>query len=207
MKPVYKTIAGEASASMIERRSRFIATARPAATEEEALALIAQMRAQYHDATHNVYAYIIGENNIMRYSDDGEPSGTAGVPVLEVLRKEGLIDIAVVVTRYFGGILLGAGGLVRAYGACAKLGIDAAGIVTRTLCDIVRLDCDYATFGKVQYETLGGGYRIKDTVYGGEVSFYVYTKVEETQQYIEKMCDLTNARVLCEVVGREYIDL
>lgn len=101
MKPFYKTVAAEASASMVERKSRFLATVRPVSTEEAALELIAQMRAQYYDATHNVYAYIIGENNIMRYSDDGEPSGTAGVPVLEVLRKEGLIDVAVVVHALF----------------------------------------------------------------------------------------------------------
>lgn len=207
MKKEYRTIARAASASMTERRSRFIATVRPAQTEAEALELIAQMRSCYHDATHNVYAYIIGQNNIMRYSDDGEPSGTAGVPVLEVLRKEGLIDAAVVVTRYFGGILLGAGGLVRAYGACAKLGIDAAGIVTRTLCDIVKVSCDYNMFGKVQYETLGGGHIIKDTVYEGGVSLYVCTKTDKTQEYIKKICDATNARVLCEIIGQEYIDM
>ena len=207
MKSYYKTVAKEAQAELIERKSRFIATVRPASTEEEALGMLEEMRTRYRDASHNVYAYIIGENNIMRYSDDGEPSGTAGVPVLEVLRKEGLIDVAVVVTRYFGGTLLGAGGLVRAYGASAKLGLDAAGIVTRTLCDIVKVSCDYTTFGKVQYETLGGGYLVKDTVYEGDVTLYVYTKVEETQEYIEKMCDVTNARALCETVGREYVDL
>lgn len=207
MKPYFKTVAGNASEVMIEKKSRFIATVWPVTTEEEALALISQMRSKYYDATHNVYAYIIGEGNIMRYSDDGEPSGTAGVPVLEVLRKEGLVDVAVVVTRYFGGIMLGAGGLVRAYGNSAKLGIDAARIVTRTLCDLVRVKCDYTLFGKVQYETLGGGYIIKDTEYGGEVSLYVYTKQDETEKYIEKMCDITNARVVCEVIESEYIDL
>ena len=134
------------------------------------------MRAQYYDATHNVYAYIIGENNIMRYSDDGEPSGTAGVPVLEVLRKEGLIDVAVVVTRYFGGTLLGAGG------TCARLWrerkvrvVDAAGIITRTLCDIVKVNCDYTMFGKAQYETLGGGYVIK-TLFTRATSASMFTQ-------------------------------
>lgn len=143
----------------------------------------------------------------MRYSDDGEPSGTAGVPVLEVLRKEGLVDVAVVVTRYFGGIMLGAGGLVRAYGSSAKLGVDAAKIVTRTLCDLVRVECDYTLFGKVQYETLGVGYTIKDVEYGSGVIVYVYIKRDETQKYIEKICDITNARAVCEIVGSEYIDL
>lgn len=203
----YRTVAREARETMIERKSRFISTVRPVKTESEALELISQMRSEYYDATHNVYAYIIGDGNIMRYSDDGEPSGTAGVPVLEVLRKEGLIDVAVVVTRYFGGIMLGAGGLVRAYGSSAKLGVDAAKIVTRTLCDIVKVSCDYTLFGKVQYETLGAGYIIKDTVYGSKVDLYVYTSVDETQKYIEKMCDVTNARAVCEVLSNEYIDL
>lgn len=207
MKPYFKTVAQEASEVMIERKSRFIATVRPVTDEEEALALISQMRSKYYDATHNVYAYIIGEGNIMRYSDDGEPSGTAGVPVLEVLRKEGLVDVAVVVTRYFGGIMLGAGGLVRAYGSSAKLGVDAAKIVTRTLCDLVRVECDYTLFGKVQYETLGAGYTIKDVEYGSGVIVYVYIKRDETQKYIEKICDITNARAVCEIVGSEYIDL
>ncbi len=207
MKPYFKTVAGIASEVMIEKKSKFIATVWPVTTEEEALTLISQMRSKYYDATHNVYAYIIGEGNIMRYSDDGEPSGTAGVPVLEVLRKEGLVDVAVVVTRYFGGIMLGAGGLVRAYGNSAKLGVDAAKIVTRTLCDLVRVDCDYTLLGKVEHETRGSGHIIKDTEYTNVVSVYVYTKQDETEKYIEKMCDITNARAMCEVVESEYIDL
>ncbi|MBE7027003.1 MAG: YigZ family protein [Ruminococcaceae bacterium] len=207
MKPSYKTVARSASATMIERKSKFIATVRPVKTESQALELIAEMKSKYYDATHNVYAYIIGEGNIMRYSDDGEPSGTAGVPVLEVMRKEGLIDTAVVVTRYFGGILLGAGGLVRAYGASAKLGLDEAKIVTRTLCDLVEVSCDYTLFGKVQYETLGAGYIISDIVYESDVRVYVYTKIDKTDEYIKLMCDITNAKVQTKKVAQEYIDL
>ncbi len=207
MKPSYKTVAQRACATMIERKSKFIATVWPVKTEVQALELIAEMKSKYYDATHNVYAYIIGEGNIMRYSDDGEPSGTAGVPVLEVMRKEGLIDVAVVVTRYFGGILLGAGGLVRAYGASAKLGIDEAKVVTRTLCDLVEVSCDYTLFGKVQYETLGAGYIIKDIVYEGDVKVYVYTQSDKTDEYIKLMCDITNARAQARGVSREYIDL
>ncbi len=207
MKPFYKTVKERASAEMIERKSRFIANVWPVSAEAEALELIAKMRSKHYDATHNVYAYIIGDGNIMRYSDDGEPSGTAGLPVLEVLRKEGLIDVAVVVTRYFGGILLGGGGLVRAYGNSAKLGVDTAGIITRTLCDLLCVTCDYTLFGKVQYETLGSGYIIKDIAYEGDVKVYVYTKTDKTQEYIAKMCDITNARVLCEIISTQYIDL
>ena len=206
MQKEYRTIKKAASAEFIERRSRFIATVRPVSTEEQALELIEQMRSRYHDATHNVYAYIISENNICRYSDDGEPSGTAGIPVLDVLRKEGLTDVAIVVTRYFGGILLGGGGLVRAYGASAKVGVDAGGIITRILCNVVKVETDYTTFGKVQYETLGKGYAVKDTVYGAEVSLFVYCPADDTQNYINFITDVTNARAVCEVVGQEHLD-
>lgn len=207
MKPSYKTVDHRASAEMIEKKSRFIGTVAPVKNEKEALDIISELRSKYYDATHNVYAYIIGEGNIMRYSDDGEPSGTAGVPVLEVLRKEELIDTVAVVTRYFGGTLLGAGGLVRAYTASAKLGVDSAKVITRTLCNLVKVTCDYTLLGKVQYETLGKGYIIKDIVYGGEVEVYVYTKVEDTDTYLALMEDITNARVLCSVLSCEYIDL
>ena len=116
-KECYKTVKSDGEALIIEKKSKFIATVKPVTSDEEAQAFLAQMRSEYSDATHNVYAYVIDENNIFRYSDDGEPSGTAGMPVLDTIRKEGLVDVAVVVTRYFGGTLLGTGGLVHAYGA------------------------------------------------------------------------------------------
>lgn len=202
----YKTIKKAASAEFIERRSRFIATIKPVTKESEALELIEQMRSKYHDATHNVYAYIISDNNICRYSDDGEPSGTAGIPVLDVLRKEGLTDVAVVVTRYFGGILLGGGGLVRAYGTSAKCGVDAGGVIKRILCDIVKIETDYTTFGKLQYETMDKGYTIKDTVYEANVILYVYCKTDDTKNFINFITDITNARATCEITGQEYMD-
>lgn len=206
MKKEYKTIKNTAQAELIERRSRFIATIKPVSCEEEALSLIEAARSKYHDATHNVYAYIISDNNICRYSDDGEPSGTAGIPVLDVLRKEGLTDVAVVVTRYFGGILLGGGGLVRAYGSSAKLGVDAGVVITKILCDVVKITTDYQTFGKVQYETLGKGYTVKDTVYEGNVSLYVLCPTDETESYIKHINDVTNARMSYEIVSQEYLD-
>lgn len=206
MKKEYKTIKNTAQAELIEKRSRFIATIKPVRTEEEALSLIEAARAKYHDASHNVYAYIISDNNICRYSDDGEPSGTAGIPVLDVLRKEGLTDVAVVVTRYFGGILLGGGGLVRAYGSSAKLGVDAGIVITKILCDVVKITTDYQTFGKVQYETLGKGYTVKDTVYEADVSLYVFCPTDETESYIKHINDVTNARMTYEIVSREYLD-
>ena len=121
----YFVPASDASAEFIERKSRFIGTIWKVETEEEALAHIKEMNEKHRDATHNVYAYIIKENNIMRYSDNGEPQGTAGMPTLEVLRREGITNVLCVVTRYFGGILLGAGGLVRAYAHSAKIALTA----------------------------------------------------------------------------------
>lgn len=127
MKESYITLAKEAKAEIVEKRSRFIATVRPVETEEDALAFLNQLRQDYWDATHNVYAYILEENQLTRYSDDGEPGGTAGMPVLDILRREKLSNLIVVVTRYFGGTLLGTGGLVHAYSKAAKAGIEAAG--------------------------------------------------------------------------------
>ncbi|MBO5364662.1 MAG: YigZ family protein [Clostridia bacterium] len=150
MKEQYTTIAKEAKAEIIEKRSRFIATARPVATEEEALTFLNQLRQEYWDATHNVYAYIIEENQLARYSDDGEPGGTAGMPVLDILRKEGLSNLIVVVTRYFGGTLLGTGGLVHAYSKSAKAGLEAAGLLDMILCRELSLTCEYTLWGTLQ---------------------------------------------------------
>ena len=112
------------------------------------------MRSKYSDATHNVYAYVIDENNIFRYSDDGEPSGTAGMPVLDAIRKSGIVDVVVVVTRYFGGTLLGTGGLVHTYGASAKQGLIESEIVIRKLCVIVYVNVDYSLLGKMKNEIM-----------------------------------------------------
>ncbi|MFQ9448390.1 MAG: IMPACT family protein [Christensenellales bacterium] len=126
----YKTLREENSAEFIINKSRFIGYGCPCETEEEALAFLARIRQKHKDATHNCYAYIIGLNSgIMRYSDDGEPGGTAGMPIIEVMKARGVVNCAVVVTRYFGGILLGAGGLVRAYAQGSKTALDAAGVV------------------------------------------------------------------------------
>lgn len=203
----YKTIKQCASAEFVEKKSRFIATVRPVSTEKEALQLIEDMKGKHSDANHNVYAYIISENNICRYSDAGEPSGTAGIPVLDVLRKEHLTDVAVVVTRYFGGILLGGGGLVRAYGTSAKKGIDAGIIITKTLCSIIKIQSDYTTFGRIQYETVEMGYTIKDIIYEADVTMYVYCKTDLTESYIKHINDITNARVKIEIAGEEYLSV
>lgn len=192
---------------MIEKKSKFIATVQPVDTEEKALAFLAQMRAKYPDATHNVYAYIIDENNIFRYSDDGEPGGTAGMPVLDTLRKEGIVDTAIVVTRYFGGTLLGTGGLVHAYGGAARQGLLAAGIVTRTLCNVVCVRVDYGLSGKMQYLIAGGGYILEDTAYTENVAFYVCCKIEDTDRFLAEVTEGTNGKAACTILEQKYIDI
>ena len=162
----YTTILNGAEAELIEKKSRFIATVRPVKDENEAKAFIGEMRKKYWDATHNVFAYQIGERNeIQRSSDDGEPQGTAGKPVLDVLMGGDIKNTAVVVTRYFGGTLLGTGGLVRAYGRSAKLGIEEAGIAKVRHYKECSVTTDYTTAVKIQYEITTGEYILKDTLY------------------------------------------
>lgn len=145
----YKTVSRSAFDEFTEKRSRFIGYCSPVKTQQQAVDFINGIKSKHWDARHNVYAYILRDGGIKRYSDDGEPQGTAGVPVLEVMQKMGVTDAAVVVTRYFGGILLGAGGLVRAYSHAAKLGILAAVPCIMQLCDDCRLSLSYNQYGKV----------------------------------------------------------
>ncbi len=207
VKDVYKTVSRRAQATVIEKKSKFIASVSPADNEKDAVDFVNEIRSRYPDATHNVYAYVIDENNIFRYSDDGEPSGTAGMPVLDAVRKRGIVDAAVVVTRYFGGTLLGTGGLVHTYGASAVKGLNAAGIVIRRLCDIVSVKVDYSLLGKMQHEIMSKGYILEDTVYEDSVSFMIACPVSDTARVISEITDLTNARAVCEVIDNKYVDM
>ena len=207
MKSEYRTVKERAVTEFVERKSRFISTVIPITTEEEALELINECRSKYHDATHNVYAYVLDSNNIMRYSDDGEPQGTAGMPVLDVIRKENLTDVAVVVTRYFGGILLGGGGLVRAYSHSAKLGIDEAKIITRTLCFEYELKMPYTLLGKMQYTVETGGYIIKGIEYNEDVVIRVYVKSGEEGKFTSLITQSSNAQVEAVKVDETYLSL
>lgn len=206
-KTSYKTVANESETLLIEKKSKFIADVKPVTNEEEALAFLNSIRSKYPDATHHVYAYIIDENNIFRYSDDGEPQGTAGMPVLDTIRKEGLVDVIVVVTRYFGGTLLGTGGLVHMYGASARSGLEAAEIVTKTLCDVIEVNVDYSLVGKVQYKIASEKLILDDTVYSNEVLFYVCMPCGQTQKFIDEITDLTSGRAICKVTDSRYVDL
>lgn len=206
-KDVYKTVKEQSRSLLVEKKSKFIANVKPVDNEEEALEFLAQMRSEYSDATHNVYAYVIDENNIFRYSDDGEPSGTAGMPVLDAVRKAGIVDVIVVVTRYFGGTLLGTGGLVHTYGASAKQGLIESKIVTRQLCDILSVKTDYTLLGKMQYEIKERGYLLSDTIYEDLVTFIISCPVNMTDKVIADITDMTNAGALCEKIDKKYVDV
>ena len=207
IKNEYITVKDMASAEIVEKRSRFIANVKPVSSEEEALEFLNALRQKYWDARHNVYAYIVRENNIMRYSDDGEPSGTAGVPVLEMLKKETLTDVIVVVTRYFGGILLGTGGLVHAYSKSAKEGIIAAGIKKMVLCRKFILRCDYNMLGKVQYEVAGFADAFcGESIYGEDVALEVYVTEDKEDAFVSMITDKTNAAVKIEKCDVEYFE-
>ncbi|MCH5209746.1 MAG: YigZ family protein [Oscillospiraceae bacterium] len=206
-KDVYKTIRERSESLLIEKKSKFIASVKPVDNEKDAIDFVNEIRSLYPDATHNVYAYVIDENNIFRYSDDGEPSGTAGMPVLDAIRKAGIVDAAVVVTRYFGGTLLGTGGLVHTYGASAKQGLEASKIVVRQLCDIISVRVDYTLLGKMQHEIMSKGYILEDTVYADNVSFIIACPVSSSDRVIAEITDMTNARAVCEKTDKKYVDM
>lgn len=206
MRKEYLTVSSESAAELEEKKSRFIATVKPVTSEEEANNFINGLKTRYWNASHNVYAYYIcGNQELQKFSDDGEPSGTAGMPVLETVKKLGVQDVAVVVTRYFGGTKLGAAGLVRAYGKSASLGIEAAGIVRRRLCVEARIMMDYSLLGKVQALTASNGYRIKDTVYAQDVELILYIPIDEFDGFTALITDATNAQALVDAGEKTYI--
>lgn len=199
MKDIYTTVKNQAEAEIVEKRSRFIATVKPVQTEEEALEFLNMLKQKYWNATHNVYAYIIEENSIMRYSDDGEPGGTAGLPVLDMLKKSGLTNLIVVVTRYFGGVLLGTGGLVHAYSKSAKAGVDAAGILDMVLCREIKIECEYTNLGKLQNELSKWEDVIKEEPeYTDKVIMPVYVPVSKAENFSSAIVDKMNAQVNIE---------
>ncbi len=195
LKERYLTVKNTGEGELIIKRSRFIASVSPVKTEEEAIAFINRIKQKYPDARHNVYAYIIEENNIMRYSDDGEPAGTGGVPVLDFLRKEQLTDLAVVVTRYFGGILLGTGGLVHAYSQTAKEGVQNANITEMVLCREVIIECDYNLWGKLQNELSAFVTATLPPEYTDIVKLRLYVPVSHCDLLTKTITEATNAKI------------
>ncbi len=202
----YKTLLGYGEAEIIIEKSRFIGYASPIENAEEAVQFIDKIKSKHKDATHNVPAYVVGDNNeVQRYSDDGEPSGTAGIPALEVIKKEDLRNVVVVITRYFGGIKLGAGGLVRAYTKGAKIGLEAAKIVTKRLYKLVHIKIDYTMQGKIQNEIMQKGYLIKKTEYDDSVHFYLYIEIDNLELFENQITELTSARSNVDIIGEEYL--
>lgn len=202
----YYTVSGKGEGEFAEKRSKFIATVLPVHTQEEAMGYIDAVRSKYWDAKHNVYAYTLLDGQIKRYSDDSEPSGTAGMPVLNVIEKSNLQDTLVVVTRYFGGILLGTGGLVRAYSQAAKIGVENAGIVKRCLCDILNIKVDYTLYGKVQKFLEQNKFKIKDIAYSDFVNVSVLLKVGETCDVISAITELCDGKTEFLKMGQDYAD-
>jgi uncharacterized YigZ family protein len=200
----YDTIKAQAEDSFIERKSRFIGAIRPVGSESEAQAFIAERRAELSDASHNCYAYIIRDNNILRYSDDGEPQGTAGLPILEVIRREGLWNIAVVVTRYFGGILLGAGGLIRAYSHAAKLAVDAAKRVTMCPCALFMLECPYPLYERVKLLLAEHGGVTLGVDFGADITFDIRIRSESLPPFAAALTELSNGTLEPVIVGEEF---
>ena len=191
----YETIYERAQASFIEKKSEFIGYISPVKDANEAIAFVNEIRAMHRKATHNVYAYILREQNTARYSDDGEPQGTAGVPVLDVLKKEGLTDICCVVTRYFGGILLGGGGLIRAYSHSAKLAVDSAQRMIMCASYKVEVTVDYNLYGKITYILPEFEIKLLDSVFEIDVKISFLVKIALYAPLFDKLVDLANGQI------------
>ena len=186
-----------------EKKSHFIGRVWLVEKEEEALARIAEMKKQHYDATHNCWAYIIRDGAV-RFSDDGEPGGTAGMPMLQVLQREGLYNVVCVVTRYFGGILLGAGGLVRAYTKGAKIAVDAAGKSMKRVWTALYVPCPYPYYERVKLEVSAFGGIIRSCDFGAEVELELLFPEHQAQAFLDRLTDLTAATVEAMETGREY---
>lgn len=202
----YVTVAARAEDEFVERRSRFIGCITPVSTEDEATVFISEKKAAHWDAAHNVYAYILREG-AQRYSDDGEPQGTAGIPVLEVLRKEGLSDVAVVVTRYFGGVLLGAGGLVRAYSHGAKLAVDAARRRVMCRCTALTMEFGYDFYGKFTHMLQNYKTAPLDSDFGASVRVDLLLRDQDRENFRRDLTELSAGTVEAVELDRRWAEI
>lgn len=200
----YKTVQKSSNDEFVEKRSKFIGYCTPVKSEQEAVDFINAKRSEHWNATHNVYAYSLREGNIKRYSDDGEPSGTAGMPVLEVITNNDVFDVCIVVTRYFGGVLLGTGGLVRAYSKGAKLALQASKIVLRQNCFVCSAACSYNQYGKVSSLIMGVGASIDDTNYADRVLIKFHIKPELFSLLNKQLADATSGEVQAISESEQY---
>ncbi len=200
----YLTPFAYGEAELTEKRSRFIGRVWPVADEEEALSRIKEMREKHWDATHNVYAYILRENGTMRYSDDGEPGGSSGMPTLNVFRGEKIVNVCCVVTRYFGGILLGTGGLVRAYSAAAKAALEAAGVSEMALWRGKLLSCAYGQYERIrrlleEFEAV-----VENTDFGTDVVIEALLRADRAEDFEKRLTELTAGTVVSEDMGETF---
>lgn len=207
MRANYRTVKGYGESEYIIQRSRFITFVMRVETEEEALDFINNIKKMHHTATHNCSAYMIGEHDdIQKANDDGEPSGTAGVPILEVLKKQKLKDTVIVVTRYYGGIKLGGGGLIRAYGRAASDGIAAAGIVECKLHYLMKVTVEYTWLGKVENEVRQSTYVLDDISYMEDVDIFLYVPVEDEDVFLLWMNEITNGQAKISSVTTKFLE-
>lgn len=203
----YKTIKMRASDEFVEKKSRFIGYIAPVETEDEAIAFINEIRTKHRDATHNVYAYSLRAGQIKRASDDGEPQGTGGVPMLNVLNGNDLVDVCCVVTRYFGGTLLGVGGLVRAYTEGAKIAVAAGGIKTMAESADVKVQCDYGLYGKIEHFINEHGILMVGSDFGADVSVTVRLRTEDVPDFEHDIVELTSAKAKTEIISRGWNEM
>lgn len=202
----YKTIYDPAQASFIEQKSEFIGYIAPVKTNEEAVAFIESIKAQHRKARHNCYAYVLRDGMISRYSDDGEPQGTAGPPILDVILKSGLTDVCIVVTRYFGGILLGKGGLTRAYSTGASMAVNAARLMIMCEAYELTLTLDYSLYDKVNYVLPDFEIKILATDYAEKVKITLLVKEELADNLCDKLVDITNGNIEISKSDKIYAD-
>lgn len=200
----YKTVELESSDYFVEKKSKFIGYAKPVSTQDEAVEFINSIKSKHWDATHNVYAYVLRENNTQRYSDDGEPSGTAGVPVLDVILKENVTDVCVVATRYFGGTLLGAGGLVRAYSHTSKIALDAAHIITMANCQIYSVIVDYSFYDRLNVLLSEFGANVIKSDFSASVSVEFSIKEDISELLKDKLTDISNGKYSLNYLRSEF---
>lgn len=207
MRKDYTTVKGYGESEIVISKSRFIAYVERAETEQQALDFIDHIKKTHASATHNCSCYMIGEHdNIQKANDDGEPSGTAGVPMLEVLKKQGLKDTVVVVTRYFGGIKLGGGGLIRAYGKATTVGIEAAQVVERKRHDLMKVTIDYTWLGKVENEVRQSKYMLNEIIYADAVEVYVHVLARDVEAFTNWMIELTNGQAVIDNIDSLFIE-
>lgn len=202
----YFTVSQPANNSFTEKKSEFIGYIAPVRTNDEAVEFINKIKSMHRKARHNVYAYILRNDNITRYSDDGEPQGTAGMPVLDVLQKRGLTDVCMVVTRYFGGILLGGGGLVRAYSHTASITCDSADIMDMRLCHRLKISADYSMYGKISYILPNFDTITVNSDFGSSVVLEILVMSDKLQPLLKELTEITNGSAEVTDSGELYDD-